>query len=193
MNPHFERIERATRELLLGLSLDLETPGLKGTPGRVAKAWVELLGGYQEDPKDILARDFPADGYDEIVILDGIDFCSFCEHHLLPFQGIATVAYLPAEGEGAMVVGVSKLARLVDCFARRLQIQERMTVQISDALSEHLKPRGAAVILRARHECLGCRGAKKAGARMITSSMTGKFRENPAARAEVFALIGGTR
>lgn len=185
------RLERATSELLAALGLDLDSPGIADTPKRVAKKWAELLVGYHQTPADVLARDFPADGYDSLVILRGIDFTSFCEHHMLPFHGRADVAYLPgAEGR---VVGISKLARLVDVFAKRLQIQERMTRQIADALVEHLKPEGAGVVVRAHHECLGCRGAKKANAQMVTSTMLGKFRTDPTLRAEVLVLMQEAR
>lgn len=185
------RLERATSELLAALGLDTTSPGLVDTPRRVARKWQELLAGYRESARDVLARDFPADGYDELVVLRRIDFTSFCEHHMLPFHGQAAVAYLP--GPEGRVVGLSKLARLVDVYARRLQIQERMTRQIADALVKHLKPLGVAVVVQAQHECLGCRGAKKPNAEMVTSSMLGKFREDGVLRAEVLALIGGVR
>lgn len=163
--------------------------GLENTPMRVARAMAEMTAGRFEDPGTILATTFDADGYDELVLLSGVTFTSLCEHHVLPFQGVAHVGYLP----GNRVVGLSKLARLVDCYAKRLQIQERMTAQIANAINEHLCPRGVGVVVEARHECMACRGVKKDGATMVTSSMLGAFRDTPEARAELLGLIGGQR
>lgn len=158
--------------------------GLKDTPSRVVKAFAEMTSGYKQDPAAILARTFPGESYDEMVIVPGIHFVSLCEHHLLPFSGTAAVAYIPRE----RVVGLSKIPRLVECFARRLQVQERMTVQIADALTEHLKPSGVGVVLRARHSCMTCRGVRQQNAEMVTSVMRGALRDKPEARAELMGL-----
>lgn len=160
--------------------------GLKETPARVLKAWKEMTVGYQQDPAQILAKDFGVGRYDEVVACPHIEFWSTCEHHLLPFFGVAHVGYLPGNEK---VVGLSKLARLVDCFGRRLQIQEQMTVQIADALEKHLDPRGVAVVLQAKHLCMACRGVGKHKAVMVTSAMRGIFRESGSTRAEFFRLV----
>ena len=159
--------------------------GMLETPARLAKAWHEMTLGYQQRPEDILARTFDADGYDQIVALRGVAYQSLCEHHLLPFTGTVDLAYLP----GDRVVGISKLARLVDCFARRFQIQERMTKQIADALEQHLHARGVVVVVRGVHACMAHRGVLKPEAQMVTSEMRGTFRDNPGARAEALALL----
>lgn len=159
---------------------------LLSTPHRWCKAIDELTKGYGEDPADILSVVFDETA-DEMVVLRDVPFVSLCEHHLFPFTGSATVAYLPQRN----VVGLSKLARLVDIYARRLQIQERMTKEIAHALQEHLEPLGAGVVVRARHSCMECRGVKKTGATMVTSSLLGKFREDPTVRAEFLALANG--
>jgi len=174
--------------LLQHIGEDPTREGLIDTPKRVLKAWKEMTVGYSQDPAKILERDFPSKGYDEIVGCPWIEFNSTCEHHLLPFIGRAHVAYLPQEND-ARVVGLSKLARLVDCFAQRLQIQEQMTVQIADALETHLKPRGVAVVLQAKHLCMACRGVRKHQSVMVTSAMRGVFRTNAAARTEFFSLV----
>ena len=148
-----ERIEKAVKEILLAVGEDVEREGLKGTPARVANMYAELLAGMHEDPKQHLRSVFTED-YDEIVLLRDIPFYSICEHHLMPFIGSAHVAYLPSGG----ILGVSKLARIVDCFARRLQTQERLTGQIADFIMNNLKPRGAAVVLEASHSCMTIRG-----------------------------------
>lgn len=179
-----ERIEAAVKEILLAVGEDIEREGLKGTPGRVAGMYAELLGGMLEDPKRHLRRVF-SENYDEIVLLRDIAFYSICEHHLMPFIGSAHVAYLPA---GA-VLGVSKLARVVDCFARRLQVQERLTNQIADFLMDSLKPRGVAVVLEASHSCMTIRGVKKPGSLMVTSSLRGIFRRDPRSRNEIMSLM----
>ena len=179
-----ERIEAAVKEILLAVGEDIEREGLKGTPGRVARMYAELLGGMLEDPKRHLRRVF-SENYDEIVLLRDIAFYSICEHHLMPFIGSAHVAYLPA---GA-VLGVSKLARVVDCFARRLQVQERLTDQIADFLMDSLKPRGVAVVLEASHSCMTIRGVKKPGSLMVTSSLRGIFRRDPRSRNEIMSLM----
>lgn len=174
--------------LLQYVGEDPSRAGLVDTPKRVLKAWKEMTVGYSQDPKKILARTFPAETYDEIIACTWIEFNSVCEHHLLPFLGTAHVAYLPAEQE-CQVVGLSKLARLVDCFARRLQIQEQMTLQIANALEKELNPRGVAVVLQAKHLCMACRGVQKHKSVMVTSAMRGVFKNNPAARQEFFSLI----
>jgi GTP cyclohydrolase IA len=160
--------------------------GMTETPDRVLRALAEMTAGYSQDPATILSKTFDADGYDEIVVLRDIPFNSLCEHHVLPFVGTAGVAYLP----GARVVGLSKLARVVDVYARRFQIQERMTQQIADAVSVALNPRGVAVLVKGRHLCMEVRGVKKTGAEMVTSVVRGVFMEKPQARAEVLDLLG---
>lgn len=158
--------------------------GLDDTPKRVVKAFAEMTSGYNTDPAQILARTFPGENYDELVIVPGIQFVSMCEHHLLPFTGSVVVAYIPQD----RVIGLSKLPRLVECFARRLQVQERMTVQIADAIDEHLKPRGVGVVVRAKHACMTCRGVRQPEAEMVTSVMRGALRDKPEARAELMGL-----
>ncbi|MGA7616507.1 MAG: GTP cyclohydrolase I FolE [Thermoanaerobaculia bacterium] len=177
--------ERAVATLLTLIGEDPGREGLIDTPRRVIKAWREMTSGYGEDPGEILARTFEETS-DELVLLRGISFHSICEHHLLPFHGTATVGYLPGR-----VVGISKLARLVDCFARRLQIQERMTRQIATAIEEHLAPRGVGVRIEARHSCMGCRGVKLPDTELVTTAMLGTLREDAAARAEFFRLAAG--
>jgi GTP cyclohydrolase I len=183
-NVDIERIEKAVEEILLAAGEDVEREGLKKTPSRVANMYAELLAGMHEDPKQHLHSVFTED-YDEIVLLRDIPFYSICEHHLMPFIGSAHVAYLPA---GA-VLGVSKLARIVDCFARRLQVQERLTDQIADFIMNSLKPRGVAVVLEASHSCMTIRGIKKPGSVMVTSSLRGIFRRDPKSRSEVMSLM----
>lgn len=170
--------------LLQYLGEDADREGLKDTPDRVLRALNEMTHGYNEDPAKILSKVF-AEQYDEIVILRKIPFISLCEHHLLSFIGTVDIGYLPS-GKG--VVGLSKLARLVDCFARRLQVQERLTKQIAEAIEQHLEAKGVGVIVRAGHTCMSCRGVMKHGSEMVTSSMLGVFREKPEARAEFLAL-----
>ncbi|MHC4644693.1 MAG: GTP cyclohydrolase I FolE [Planctomycetota bacterium] len=178
------KIEKAVREILLAVGEDTEREGVKETPARVAKMYAELLAGMREDPKHHLRRAF-AENYDEIVLLRDIPFYSICEHHLMPFIGAAHVAYLPA----GSVLGVSKLARIVDSFAHRLQVQERLTDQIADFLMNGLKPRGVAVVLEASHSCMTIRGIKKPGSIMVTSSLRGIFRRDPKSRSEVMSLM----
>lgn len=173
------------KRLLAAIGEDPEREGLKDTPKRVIKSFGELYAGYKEDPGTILATVFTQGDYQEMVILKDIPFQSMCEHHMLPFIGKAHVAYIPT----GHVVGLSKLARLVDCFARRLQIQEQMTQQIARSIDKHLKPKGAAVVLEAHHQCMSCRGIKKHGTTMVTSALSGVFMEKPEARAEFFSLI----
>ena len=178
------RIERAVREILIAVGEDPDREGLLKTPNRVARAYGELMAGLQEDPCRHLKTVFN-ERYDEVVLLRDIEFHSLCEHHLLPFTGKAHVAYLP-DGK---VVGLSKLARLVEGYARRPQVQERLTTQIADALMEELSPIGAACVVEATHTCMTIRGAKKHGAVMVTSALRGIFKENPSSRAEVLALM----
>jgi GTP cyclohydrolase I len=178
------RIEKAVREILAAVGEDVGREGLKATPERVAAMYQELLAGMIEDPHEHLQSVFN-ENYDEIVLLRDIPFYSICEHHLMPFIGSAHVAYMPA----GVVLGVSKLARIVDGFARRLQVQERLTNQISDFLMENLKPRGVAVVLEASHSCMTIRGIKKPGSIMVTSSVRGTFRKDPRSRNEVMSLI----
>ena len=178
------RAERAVRELLLACGEDPEREGLIKTPNRVARAYAELLAGLQEDPRRHLATVFAAD-YDEVVLLRDIPFASLCEHHLLPFTGRAHVAYLPK----GKVVGLSKLARLVEGYARRPQIQEQLTVQICQALMDALEPKGAAVVVEAVHSCMTIRGVKKTGATMITSCLRGLCRSDARTRGEILSLM----
>ncbi|MGA2501385.1 MAG: GTP cyclohydrolase I FolE [Tepidisphaeraceae bacterium] len=180
------RIEKAVREILIAVGENPDREGLLRTPNRVARALAEQLAGMHEDPRIHLRTVFH-ERYDEVVILRDITFNSVCEHHLLPFMGKAHVAYLP-DGK---VVGLSKLARLVDAYARRPQVQERMTTQICNALMEELNPLGAACVIEATHTCMTIRGVKKPGAVMVTSALRGIFKQNPASRQEILALIHG--
>jgi GTP cyclohydrolase I len=174
--------EKAVVTLLRFIGEDPARDGLRDTPERVVKAWREMTSGYDEDPAEILSRTFE-ESNDELIVLRGISFYSTCEHHLLPFYGEASVGYLPGK-----VVGVSKLARLVNCFARRLQIQERMTGQIAAAIEEHLQARGVAVILTAHHLCMGCRGVRQQDTKMVTSAMLGTLRSDATSRSEFLQL-----
>ncbi len=178
------RIEKAVKEILLAVGEDTEREGLKKTPERVARMYAELLGGMQENPKKHLKSVF-SENYEEIVLLRDIPFYSICEHHLMPFIGSAHVAYLPS----GTVLGVSKLARIVDCFARRLQTQERLTYQIADFIMNSLKPQGVAIVLEASHSCTTIRGVKKPGSVMVTSALRGIFRRDPKSRSEVLGLM----
>jgi GTP cyclohydrolase I len=180
----YKRIEKAVKEILLAVGEDTEREGLKETPARVARMYAELLAGMHEDPQAHLSSVF-TENYDEIVLLRGIPFYSICEHHLMPFIGTANVAYLPS---GA-ILGISKLARIVDCFARRLQAQERLTYQIADFIMNGLKPKGVAVVLEASHSCMTIRGIKKPGSMMVTSALRGTFMKDPRSRNEVMSLI----
>ncbi|MGB7160522.1 MAG: GTP cyclohydrolase I FolE [Tepidisphaeraceae bacterium] len=181
------RIEKAVREILLAVGEDPDREGLLKTPNRVARAYVELMAGLRTDPRAHLKTVF-REQYDEVVLLRDIEFHSLCEHHLLPFTGKAHVAYLP-DGK---VVGLSKLARLVEGFARRPQVQERLTTQIADALMEELQPIGAVCVIEATHTCMTIRGANKPGSTMVTSALRGIFKDNPSSRSEVLSLIHGS-
>lgn len=175
------------REMLRLMGEDPDREGLLDTPDRVMRSWLEIFAGYSQNPADILATTFgEVHGYSEMILLRDIPFSSMCEHHMMPFNGKAHVAYLPAE----RVVGLSKLARLVDCYSRRLQIQERMTREIAQSIMHHLAPLGCGVVVEARHGCMACRGVKKEGAIMVTSALEGDF-QNSATRAEFMSLIRG--
>ena len=163
---------------------DPDREGLKETPNRVVKSWQEIYKGYNQDPKDLFTT-FEADGYNQIVLLKDIELFSMCEHHMLPFFGVAHVAYIPGE----RVIGISKLARLVDIFARRLQIQERIGQQVTETLMQYLEPKGAACIIEATHMCMRMRGVAKQHSTMVTSSMEGAFLSNYPARQELMQLI----
>ena len=178
------KIEKAVKDILTAVGENTNREGLKLTPKRVAAMYAELLAGNSEDPTRFIKSVF-REKCDEVVLLRDIPFYSICEHHLMPFIGKAHVAYLPAD----CVVGVSKLARIVDCFARRLQVQERLTAQIADFLNEHLKPQGVAVVLEASHSCMTIRGIKKPGSVMVTSAIRGIFKKDPRSRAEVLSLM----
>lgn len=183
--PYYEA-KRALETLIRYLGDDPDRGGLKETPDRVLRSYAELFSGYKQDPKDVIkVFEDGSQGYDEMVVLKGAEVVSTCEHHLLPFYGRAHVAYIPQ----GRVIGISKLARLVEVFARRLQVQERLTVQVTQALDEHLKPLGSACVIEARHLCMVCRGVQKQHSEMITSSLTGVFRDKPEVRAEFFNLI----
>ena len=182
------RIEAAVREILLAVGEDPDREGLQETPARVARMYADLSAGLRRDPGEVLRKTF-TQKYDEMVLVKDIRFASLCEHHLLPFFGKAHIAYLPK----GKIVGLSKLARLVDMVARRPQVQERITEEVADLLVEELHPRGAAVILEATHTCMTVRGVRKADSICTTSAMRGVFRDNPSSRSELMALIYGGR
>lgn len=179
----------AVRTILEYIGEDPDREGLQGTPERVVRSWEKLFGGYEQDPMVHLKADFSSDGYDQLITLGPIEFWSTCEHHMLPFYGHVSVGYVP--GEEGRVVGVSKLARTVEVYARRLQIQERMTKQIATAIKEAIDPSGVAVVVKAQHLCMVARGVEKRQSQMTTSSMSGVLRDNPAARNEFLQLTGG--
>jgi GTP cyclohydrolase I len=182
------RIEAAVRELLAAIGEDPDRPGLQDTPARVGRAYAEIFAGLAQDPYDVLATTFD-EGHDELVLVKDIPMYSTCEHHLVPFHGVAHVGYIP--GEDGRVTGLSKLARLVEVYARRPQVQERMTRQVADALFEVLTPRGVIVVIEAEHLCMAMRGIRKPGSRTMTSAVRGIFRERAATRSEAMALILG--
>ena len=185
--PSISEAEGAIRTLIAFAGDQPDREGLLETPRRVARAYGELFSGYATDPHTLLKRTFSeTEGYDEMVVLRDIPFASHCEHHMAPFIGTAHVAYLPRQ----RVVGISKLARVVDAYARRLQIQEKLTVQIADAIDTVLRPLGVAVVLRAQHQCMTMRGVNKPGVCMLTSRMLGAFRDNPGTRREFLSMIG---
>ncbi len=187
VRPDRAAAEAAVRTLLEWAGENPEREGLRDTPKRVVRAYEEWFQGYGEDPVELLKRTFEeADGYDEMVVLRDVRFESFCEHHLAAILGTVDVAYLPS----SRVVGISKLARVIDVFAKRMQIQERLTAQIANSIEEVLQPRGVAVIVRAQHQCMTTRGVHKAGVTMVTSRMLGAFRDNEATRREFLSIVG---
>jgi GTP cyclohydrolase IA len=188
--PTREEAEQAVRTLLRWAGDDPSREGLVDTPGRVVRSYEEFFSGYGVDPVALLERTFEeTDGYDEIVLLRDIRLESHCEHHMVPIIGRAHVAYLPHH----RVVGISKLARVVDAYACRLQIQEKLTAQIANTIQQVLEPRGVAVVIEAAHQCMTTRGVHKLGVTMVTSRMLGAFRDNPTTRREVLAMIGNAR
>jgi GTP cyclohydrolase I len=188
--PNQADIERAVRTLIAAAGDDPYREGLRDTPARVARAYGEWFSGYAVDPRELLRRVFTdAEDYDDTVLLRDIPFVSTCEHHLAPIMGKAHVAYRPA----GRVVGISKLSRLVDAFARRLQLQERLTGQIARTLEETLRPKGVAVIVEASHACMSTRGVNQHGVSMVTKCWLGEFRDNPELRRELLESIGGNR
>ncbi|PSC04397.1 GTP cyclohydrolase I FolE [Alsobacter soli] len=188
--PTREEAEAAVRTLIRWAGDDPAREGLLDTPKRVVKAYEELFRGYREDAQDIMSKVFEeVGGYDDMVVVRDIPFHSHCEHHMVPFVGAAHIGYYPSEG----VVGLSKLARVVDVFARRLQTQETMTAEIVGAIDEALKPRGVAVIIEAEHMCMSMRGVQKQGARTVTTQFTGVFRDDPAEQARFLTMVRGLR
>jgi GTP cyclohydrolase IA len=181
------RIEKAVREILLAIGEDPDRDGLQRTPNRVAEMYAEICSGLHEDPARHLVTQFAAN-HDEMVMVRDIPLYSICEHHLIPFHGRAHVAYIP--GETGCITGLSKLARLVDGFAKRPQVQERLTTQIADAIVATLEPRGAFVMIEAEHLCMSMRGVRKPGTLTVTSAVRGLFKDSAATRAEVMALLG---
>lgn len=185
--PTREEAEEAVRTLIRWAGDDPTREGLLGTPNRVIRAYDEFFAGYHEDPAEILGRTFDeTGGYDEMVVLRDIEFFSHCEHHIVPIIGKAHIGYLPDK----RVLGISKLARLVETFARRLQIQEKLTADIAKGLNDALKPRGVAVVIEAVHQCMTTRGVKKPGVSLVTSQMLGSFREDEKTRREFLSIIG---
>ncbi|MYW97492.1 GTP cyclohydrolase I FolE [Amycolatopsis rubida] len=185
-----DRAERAVRELLLACGEDPDRDGLQDTPARVARAYREMFAGLYTDPDEVLARTFD-ESHEELVLVTDIPMYSTCEHHLLAFHGVAHVGYIP-NGEGK-VTGLSKIARLVDLYARRPQVQERLTSQIADALVRRLEPRGVIVVVEAEHLCMSVRGIRKPGSRTTTSAVRGMLRSSATSRAEAIELIRGRR
>jgi GTP cyclohydrolase IA len=184
--PTDEAVERAFRDILRWIGEDPSRDGLKNTPSRVLRAYREYFAGYASDPEEALRTTFEeVDGYDEMIVLRGVTFESHCEHHLAPIVGRAWVGYVPDR----RVVGISKLARIVDIYARRLQIQERLTAQIANSIESVLQPHGVAVVIKATHHCMMSRGVRKHGADLVTSRMLGVFRDQPTTRAEFLSLV----
>jgi GTP cyclohydrolase IA len=183
------RVVAAVREILAGIGEDPDRDGLKQTPERVARAYLEIFGGLWQEPEDVLTTTFDL-GHDEMILVRDIELWSMCEHHLVPFTGVAHVGYIPsADGR---ITGLSKLARLVDVYAKRPQVQERLTTQVADALMEILEARGVIVVIEAEHLCMTMRGVKKAGARTLTSAVRGQM-HNAATRSEAMAIISSGR
>ena len=179
------RIEKAVREILLAIGENPDRDGLHNTPARVARAYAELTSGMREDAREVLATTFDL-GHEELIVVRDIEVHSLCEHHMLPFYGVAHIGYIP--GESGRITGLSKLARVVDVYAKRLQVQERLTTQIAEAMTEVLQPRGVIVVVDAEHLCMSLRGIRKPGARTVTSAVRGQLRD-PATRAEAMALL----
>jgi GTP cyclohydrolase I len=182
-----EAAERAVRDLLVAIGEDPERDGLQDTPARVARAYAEMFRGLHQTADEVLATTFDL-GHDEMVLVKDIELYSTCEHHLVPFHGVAHIGYIP--NESGRITGLSKLARLVDVFAKRPQVQERLTTQVADSLVRILEPRGAIVVMEAEHLCMSMRGVRKPGAKTVTSAVRGSLRE-PATRAEAMSLILG--
>ena len=182
------RIERAVREILAAIGEDPDREGLRDTPGRVARMYAEMFSGLHEDPREVLQKFF-TEKYDEVVLVKDISFHSMCEHHMLPFMGKAHIGYAPH----GKVIGLSKLARVVEVVARRPQVQERMTEQIADLLMDELGAKGVAVVIEATHTCMTIRGVRKPGSLCVTSAMKGLFRSNLSSREEIMTLIYGGR
>jgi GTP cyclohydrolase I len=182
-----ERAERAVRDLLIAMGEDPDREGLQDTPARVARSYAEITAGLGQQAEDVLTTTFDL-GHDEMVLVKDIEVWSMCEHHLVPFTGVAHVGYIPSE-EGR-ITGLSKLARLVDMYAKRPQVQERLTTQVAESLVDLLKPRGVIVVIECEHLCMTMRGVRKPGARTITSAVRGQLRD-PATRAEAMSLIVG--
>jgi GTP cyclohydrolase I len=180
------RVEAAVRELLIGVGEDPDREGLRDTPARVARAYAEQFAGLGKDPRSVLTSTFD-EGHDEMVLVKDIELWSLCEHHLVPFFGSAHVGYIP--NEKGQITGLSKLARLVDLYAKRPQVQERLTTQIANALEQELSPRGVIVVIQAEHLCMSMRGVRKAGARTVTSAVRGLFRDSQPTRAEAMSLL----
>lgn len=186
--PTEDQARAAVRTLISYAGDDPDREGVLETPDRVVRSFAEFFAGYDEDPKKHLAKTFgDAEGYDEMVLLKGIDFESHCEHHMVPFIGTATIGYIPRK----RVVGISKLARVLDGYSRRLQIQEKLTMQIANAINDVLEPLAVGVVLQSAHQCMTTRGVHKPGAKMVTSCLLGKFREDAQARAEFLSLALG--
>ncbi len=183
-----DKIARAIEMILEAIGEDLEREGLKDTPYRVAKMYSDMFDGLKQDPRTPLKTCFVEDGHDEIVLVKDISFYSMCEHHLLPFYGKAHVAYVPDKGK---IVGLSKLVRVIDIISKRPQLQERLTSDVADIISEELKPKGVVVVIEAEHLCMSIRGVGKPGAITVTSAVRGLFRKNPSSRTEAFTLIKG--
>ncbi|GAA2607403.1 GTP cyclohydrolase I FolE [Actinomadura fulvescens] len=182
------RIEKAVREILHAIGEDPDRDGLRDTPARVARAYAEQFAGLRQQPEDVLNKVFEAD-HDEMVLVKDIEVYSVCEHHLVPFHGVAHVGYTP--NKSGQITGLSKLARLVDVYARRPQVQERLTSQVADAVMRILEPRGVIVVIEAEHLCMTMRGVRKPGAKTVTSAVRGDFREHAETRAEAMGLIMG--
>ena len=185
--PSRAEAEAAVRTLLRWTGDDPDREGLRATPDRVVRSYEEFFSGYDQDPEEILARTFEEiAGYDDMVVLRGIRFESYCEHHMVPIIGVAHIAYLPND----RVIGISKLARVLEIFSKRLQIQEKMTAEIANTIDRVLKPQGVAVVIEGEHQCMTTRGVHRPGVNMVTSQMIGVFRDNEATRKEFLSIIG---